>query len=145
MPHKDPLKIKEYREKNKEKLRLNAIKYRKENKAEIKNKRQNKLAYLKENFPEVLKIKYKRNSLKKRYGITFEQYSEMFKKQEGKCAICKTHEKELNKILFVDHDHKTNKARELLCHKCNVALSYFENYDSKPFIEYLKKHKEKLN
>ena len=145
MPHKDPLKIKEYREKNKEKLRLNAIKYRKENKAEIKNRRQNKLAYLKENFPEVLKIKYKRNSLKKRYGITFEQYSEMFKKQEGKCAICKTHEKELNKILFVDHDHKTNKARELLCHKCNVALSYFENYDSKPFIEYLKKHKEKLN
>ena len=145
MPHKDPLKIKEYREKNKEKLRLNAIKYRKENKAEIKNRRQNKLAYLKENFPEVLKIKYKRNYLKKRYGITFEQYSEMFKKQEGKCAICKTHEKELNKILFVDHDHKTNKARELLCHKCNVALSYFENYDSKPFIEYLKKHKEKLN
>ena len=145
MPHKDPLKIKEYREKNKEKLRLNAIKYRKENKAEIKNRRQNKLAYLKENFPELLKIKYKRNSLKKRYGITFEQYSEMFKKQEGKCAICKTHEKELNKILFVDHDHKTNKARELLCHKCNVALSYFENYDSKPFIEYLKKHKEKLN
>ena len=63
MPHKDPLKIKEYREKNKEKLRLNAIKYRKENKAEIKNRRQNKLKYLKENFPEVLKIKYKRNSL----------------------------------------------------------------------------------
>ena len=145
MPHKDPLKIKEYREKNKEKLRLNAIKYRKENKDEIKNRRQNKLTYLKENFPEVLKIKYKRNSLKKRYGITFEQYIEMFKKQEGKCAICKTHEKELNKILFVDHDHKTNKARELLCHKCNVALSYFENYDSKPFIEYLKKHREKLN
>ena len=145
MPHKDPLKIKEYREKNKEKLRLNAIKYRKENKVKIKNRRQNKLAYLKENFPEVLKIKYKRNSLKKRYGITFEQYSEMFKKQEGRCAICKTHEKELNKILFVDHDHKTNKARELLCHKCNVALSYFENYDSKPFIEYLKKHREKLN
>ena len=145
MPHKDPLKIKEYREKNKEKLRLNAIKYRKENKVKIKNRRQNKLAYLKENFPEVLKIKYKRNSLKKRYGITFEQYSEMFKKQEGRCAICKTHEKELNKILFVDHDHKTNKARELLCHKCNVALSYFENYDSRPFIEYLKKHREKLN
>lgn len=145
MPHKDPLKIKEYREKNKEKLRLNAIKYRKENKEEIKNRRQNKLKYLKENFPEVLKIKYKRNSLKKRYGITFEQYSEMFKKQEGKCAICKTHEKELNKILFVDHDHKTNKARELLCHKCNVALSYFENYDSEPFIKYLKKHREKLN
>lgn len=145
MPHKDPLKIKEYREKNKEKLRLNAIKYRKENKVKIKNRRQNKLAYLKENFPEVLKIKYKRNSLKKRYGITFEQYSEMFKKQEGRCAICKTHEKELNKILFVDHDHKTNKARELLCHKCNVALSYFENYDSKPFLEYLKKHREKLN
>jgi hypothetical protein len=138
-------KSKRYREKNREQLRLNAIKYREDNKEKIKERRQSKLSYYKKYKPDELKIKYKRNSLKKRYGITFEEYNEMFNKQEGKCGICKTPQIEIKKIFCVDHNHKTEKVRELLCQKCNVTLSYFENYDSKPYIEYLKKHKEKLN
>ncbi len=145
MPYKDPIILKqkslEYREKNREKLKLIAKRYREKNKNKIKKRL--KLYALKN--PEKIKLAYRKNALKKRYKLTIEKYNEMFKKQEGKCAICKIHEKELNKVLFVDHNHKTNKARELLCHKCNVALSYFENYDNKPFIEYLKKHREKLN
>jgi len=77
--------------------------------------------------------------------LTIEEYNEMYRKQESKCGICGIHENQLTKKLNIDHDHKTGKARELLCQKCNVALSYFENFDIKPFIEYLKKHKEKLN
>jgi len=138
-------KSKRYREKNKEQLRLNAIKYREDNKEKIKERRQSKLSYYKKYKPDELKIKYKRNSLKKRYGITFEEYNEMFNKQEGKCGICKTLQIEIKKVFCVDHNHKTGKVRELLCQKCNVTLSYFENYDSKPYIEYLNKHKEKLN
>ena len=69
----------------------------------------------------------------------------MFKEQKGRCAICERHQNDLTRTLCVDHDHKINKVRELLCNECNVALAAFENFDNKPFIEYLNKHKEKLN
>jgi len=88
---------------------------------------------------------YKRKYQLKQYNITLDDYNLMFEKQEGRCAICQKHQNELSKTLCVDHDHKTNKVRQLLCHTCNVTLSYFENFDSKPFMEYLNKHKEKLN
>ena len=97
------------------------------------------------NNPEKIKLAYRKNALKKRYKLTIEEYNEMYRKQESKCGICGIHENKLTKKLNIDHDHKTGKARELLCQKCNVALSYFENFDSKPFIEYLNKHKRKLN
>lgn len=59
---------------------------------------------------------YKRN-----YGITLREYENKFISQNGACAICKKHN--LNgKRLFVDHDHKTNQVRGLLCHLCNSAL-----------------------
>jgi hypothetical protein len=88
---------------------------------------------------------YKRKYQLKRYNITLDQYNEMFNKQEGKCAICKKHQNEINKTLCVDHNHKTNAVRQLLCHTCNVTLSYFENYDNKPFLEYLNKHRKDVN
>ena len=83
--------------------------------------------------------------LKYEYGITLDQYNEMFNKQEGKCAICQKHQNEITKTLCVDHNHKTNEVRQLLCHTCNVTLSYFENYDNKPFLDYLNKHRKDLN
>jgi hypothetical protein len=64
-------------------------------------------------------------NLKKSYGITFEQYNEKFKEQDGKCAICKTHQSLLTKRLAVDHDHKTGEIRSLLCHGCNTSLGGF--------------------
>lgn len=60
--------------------------------------------------------------LKKRYGITVEQYAEMFDKQKGGCAICG---KEPDRIrLHVDHDHATGKVRGLLCFDCNLVLGH---------------------
>jgi hypothetical protein len=43
--------------------------------------------------------------------------------QEGKCAICQRHQNELTRTLCVDHDHKTNKVRALLCITCNTDVS----------------------
>ena len=87
----------------------------------------------------------KKTVLKKRYGLSYEKYQEMIKNQNNQCAICHKHQSELKQILCVDHDHNTNKVRELLCNECNVALAAFENFDNRPFLEYLKKHREKLN
>ena len=70
-----------------------------------------------------------KNNLKK-YGITPENYKELFTKQEGKCAICSSSEVSVARRsynLFVDHDHKTGKVRGLLCHHCNTGLGHYRD------------------
>lgn len=72
-----------------------------------------------------LDSKYNRNNhLRQKYGISEEQYDEMFLRQEGRCAICKL---ESEHTLHVDHDHKTFKVRGLLCSSCNPALGGFQD------------------
>ena len=59
--------------------------------------------------------------IRNRYGITQSQYDEMVKAQNGACPLClKT------KKLVVDHCHKTNRVRGLLCIGCNAALGAYE-------------------
>lgn len=68
--------------------------------------------------------------MRRRYGITLQQYNAMLSKQDGVCAICKNQESRLEnrsktgttRRLYVDHDHKTGDVRALLCHECNTAL-----------------------
>ena len=84
---------------------------------------------------------YKRNDhLKRRYGITLDQWNEMFEDQKGCCAICKRHQSEINKRLAVDHNHDTGEVRKLLCTNCNTALGLF--YDNQDIllnaVEYLR-------
>jgi hypothetical protein len=82
--------------------------------------------------------------LKYEYGITLDQYNEMFKEQEGKCAICQRHQNKLTRTLCVDHDHKTNKVRALLCLTCNTDVSVVENR-LEEMTNYLNKHRKDVN
>lgn len=67
--------------------------------------------------------KYERKSkLKRLYGISAEEYDEMFKRQGGKCFICSGPPKGRFNRLNVDHCHKTGKIRSLLCFPCNAAI-----------------------
>lgn len=92
-------------------------------------------------------------ALKRKYGLTVEQFDQMWSEQEGKCAICKS---EMEPPQFgrgrggpargvvVDHDHETDEVRGLLCRLCNVglgslgdslttlqsAVAYLEKYES---------------
>lgn len=61
----------------------------------------------------------------KKYGVETDDYDNLVKNQENRCAICK----ELPTIrkLAIDHDHIRGKIRGLLCHKCNVGLGLFED------------------
>lgn len=64
--------------------------------------------------------KEKGRHLKRKYGITYPQYLEMFQNQKGACLICNKDND--GKALNVDHNHFTGKVRGLLCNNCNVAL-----------------------
>ena len=57
--------------------------------------------------------------LKYRYGVEMSVIDDLVLSQEGRCAIC-----ELPSLLVVDHDHKTNEVRQLLCHHCNMLLGF---------------------
>ena len=57
-----------------------------------------------------------------RYGIEESIYLKILNDQEKKCAICKMKVKNFH----IDHDHKTNKVRGLLCGNCNKALGLFK-------------------
>ena len=68
-------------------------------------------------------------SLKKVYGLSLQDYTELVDKQNRLCAICKNpgvvNSRQKN-TLFVDHSHKTGKVRGLLCIKCNTFVGYIE-------------------
>jgi len=69
--------------------------------------------------------KYHKNTYRyAKYGITKEQFDELFKNQEGKCPICKT---ELKEEIHIDHDHLTGQVRGVLCGKCNKGLGQFND------------------
>jgi len=77
------------------------------------------------------------------YGLSQEAYTSMLDAQGGVCAICKQPERaERFKFLAVDHDHRTNAIRGLLCHRCNAGLGNF--YDTveliREAVDYLERH-----
>lgn len=80
-----------------------------------------------------VKILARKYLLKHKYGINFEDYNELFYKQKGVCAICGKKETQRSnpkgKIdsLRIDHNHKTNKIRGLLCSKCNLGIAQFND------------------
>ena len=64
------------------------------------------------------------NYLINKYGITLEEKYKMIEDQHGRCAICKTR---FDRITYVDHCHKTDKIRGILCNKCNSGLGMFDD------------------
>ena len=137
---KTPEELKQYRRqqylKHKEKRLKQYAEYRDLNRDKIRSKQDK---YNKQN-----PIKRKNAMLKYEYGITLDDYNKMFNEQEGKCAICQRHQNELTRTLCVDHDHKTNKVRALLCVTCNTDVSVVENR-LEEMMKYLNKHRKDLN
>jgi hypothetical protein len=102
-----------------------------------------------ENNKEVIK-KWKANNplydrqrdLKRKFGINLEKYDNLLLVQNNNCAICGVNIGLVGKNLCVDHCHKTNKIRGLLCNSCNLGLGMFK--DNQVILnkaaEYLNKH-----
>lgn len=85
------------------------------------------------------KIKQRSFNLRYNYGMSEHDYMKMIEIQKNRCAICND---EFTETPHVDHCHKTNKIRELLCGRCNKAIGYFrDNVDNlSNAIKYLNKH-----
>lgn len=57
------------------------------------------------------------------------------------CALCGKHSSEFKKRLAVDHDHKSNKVRGLLCFRCNkYVLGRMTLEAAKRVVAYLEKY-----
>lgn len=88
----------------------------------------------------------KNSQLKINFGITLEKYNQMLEAQNGLCAICGKEETSIdirtnNKFaLAVDHNHKSNKVRGLLCGSCNKTLGHVKDniFILEKAIDYLK-------
>lgn len=72
--------------------------------------------------------------LRRKYGITLEQYRQMEAEQGGVCKLCgdppqRSHRQRLpgGGNLVVDHDHTTKRVRGLLCSPCNRALGLLKD------------------
>lgn len=64
----------------------------------------------------------RKSDLRRKYGITPEQYDAILATQGGCCAlfeICGSTKPGGKGIWQVDHDHATGRIRGLLCHTCN--------------------------
>lgn len=80
-----------------------------------------------------VKLKHHGQQVARRYGITRDQYWELYAFQQGRCAICMIATGKA-KRLSVDHDHKVCTGshdpkngcpeciRGLLCSRCNAFL-----------------------
>lgn len=77
-----------------------------------------------------LRLTSYKNSLRKKYDLSINDYEKMYNFQEGKCLICKENFPSNLKEkwgMAVDHCHTTGKVRGLLCRFCNQALGSFRD------------------
>lgn len=66
--------------------------------------------------------------LRRKYGLTPDEYDALAATQDNRCAVCGRHETDRDhrsgevRRLAVDHCHDTGAVRGLLCRKCNTAV-----------------------
>ena len=86
-----------------------------------------------------LSVRAREVHLKRKFGLTEEDYQTRLEEQDGGCYICGGDNN--GRTLHVDHDHKTGKIRALLCYSCNTLLGYaHDNVDIlESAIDYLSK------
>ena len=94
------------------------------------------------------KKRTKRYNIRAKYGISLNEFMDMYESQDGCCAICNkeieiyaTRDKAYE-VANIDHCHKTNKIRALLCNHCNTGLGKFMDRADllMKAVEYLNKY-----
>ncbi len=122
------IRTNKYRKKNPDKLKIIKKREREKNwercRKEQKYWREMNSEYLKNNRPKYSRYK----QMEWNYGISKEEFLALYIRQNKSCAICKKFFSK-NK-LHIDHNHKTNKVRGLLCMHCNFGIGHFKEDNS---------------
>ena len=67
------------------------------------------------------------NRNKTQYNLSEEEWVNLLNKQKGCCAICGASLTFITNGYAVDHNHKTDEVRGILCGTCNMALGLFKD------------------
>jgi hypothetical protein len=78
--------------------------------------------------PDRFKARHRDHNYRAKYGLRLVEVEALWKAQDGRCAICN------EPVSFggkggarLDHDHATDKARGILCNRCNCGLGQFRD------------------
>lgn len=134
-------KAMEYQKSNPEITKKARKTYYEKNKTEILAKNREWYRKNKKHRQDYKKRVGRAQALKCKYGITLEQFQALLASQDNKCAICRNPFAN-SKDAHVDHCHKTQLVRGVLCYRCNHGLGKF--LDNPTFLEsaasYVRKH-----
>lgn len=111
--------------------------YRKDN--PIKMREIHERRKLREKDCPIAKKKKFAGMIKRKYGITLNQYELMLEEQKGLCKICSLPPNK-DKKLHIDHCHTTGRVRGLLCAQCNWFVGKVDKN-----LEIIEKLKEYCN
>ena len=76
---------------------------------------------------------YLDTNLRRIYGISLEDYLNIYTKQGGNCAVCKVAlpnwdvKGKARKNMHLDHNHENDVVRGILCSNCNMAIGLLKD------------------
>lgn len=90
--------------------------------------------------------KSRSNGLRWKYGITADEWDEIFESQGKLCKLCGSESPNSKNGWQTDHLHGTEKIRGILCLPCNVVLGFIEKLGwgvpgLERFYEYMENNK----
>jgi len=119
--------MKNWRARNKDRIRKARKQYYQKHKKEAIQYQQNHKEQMKiydKKYRQRHSDRIKNKNLKYIYGITLEDKKKIYKNQNNKCKICDNFF-DIN-LLKIDHNHLTNEIRGLLCNKCNAGIGFLQ-------------------
>ena len=79
-------------------------------------------------YDKKLYAKYRDRLAARRYGLTIEEHTLLWKQSQNQCAICSS-----TVELCIDHCHETGVVRGVICKLCNKGLGHFR--DNEVFLD----------
>lgn len=101
---------------------------------------------VKEHSKRVSTQSRRKHVVKLYYGLSWEEYENLYLTSQGACSICSKPlsllKEEHKETAHVDHCHTTGKIRGILCRSCNRGIGYLNDSPERlhKAAEYLTKH-----